>query len=210
MPSVGAKNTYTRTLMDNRNNTTTLSYTDEVTAITPGGTGFTLYRQDPSNTIAVTGTVDHSIYPTTIQNNAQGQILALAIKEPSGPSTTCIYSPNNGAAPSPLPVGQGWSLTISDSCLNASAPVVVAVTGAMDAVESITVPAGTFNAFKSVATWCWTVNGQTTTQTSTQWTDASGKVPLVLKVVTTFSFSGGAQPPAGTAVSSTDVLQSTQ
>jgi hypothetical protein len=77
-------------------------------------------------------------------------------------------------------------------------------------MESITVPAGTFNAYKFQITLTGTLpSGTTVSQSTTLWRNAASTNSRMLKEVLTYNYSG--TPPAqGTTVSVTHQLQGVQ
>ena len=74
-------------------------------------------------------------------------------------------------------------------------------------IETITIAAGTFSAYKFVSTTTWTVNGITRTESATRWRDASGGDTRTLKMVRAIAYSGGT-PAAGSLVTGSRELQS--
>ncbi|MBV8665506.1 MAG: hypothetical protein JO269_03390 [Burkholderiaceae bacterium] len=211
-PVVGAQSLYAETIVDNLNNTLNRSLVYDVTAVNADGS-FTHTESDPSNDSITSGSVTYTIYPATQNYNSVGQLTSTTVTPP-GSSTTCLYSPHAGGAPSPLSVGQTWSFAFTTNCTSmagsTSQPSMVLAesqSGALVDMESITVPAGTFNAYKLQSTTTWTTAaGTTVTETTTNWRDASGYTRS-LKEVSTFIYSGAA-PAQGSTVTEMQVLQS--
>jgi hypothetical protein len=77
----------------------------------------------------------------------------------------------------------------------------------MAGVETITIAAGTFSAYKFVSTTAWTINGITRTESATRWRDVSGGDTRTLKMVRSIAYSGGT-PAAGSPVTAARELQS--
>lgn len=74
-------------------------------------------------------------------------------------------------------------------------------------MESVTVPAGTFNAYRFESVVTWTTGGQTTTETIQRWVKADPAQQVTLKVTMDYAYSG-AQPASGALVSEVRMLQS--
>jgi hypothetical protein len=203
-PKTGAHLVYAEKLVDNLNNTLNRSITDDVTAVNADGS-FAVHEEDPSHATVVSGATDQTAYPTDLQYNAAGQQTGKVIAGASG-SVTCATTGGNEGAPSPLAVGAGWTSAFSQACAG-GAGVAYTQSGTLAGIETITVAAGTFSAYKFVATTSWALNGITRTETSTRWRDASGAETRTLKQEITVAYSGGT-PAAGSPVSRTRELQS--
>jgi hypothetical protein len=121
-------------------------------------------------------------------------------------SVRCTISQGGAGAPSPLALGASWTTSWLETC-GAGAGTAYAQSGTLAGVETITVAAGTFKAFKFVASTARTVNGITRTEASTRWRDASSGDSRTLKSESVFTYSGGT-PPAGAPVSASRELQS--
>jgi hypothetical protein len=191
-------------LADNLNNTVNRFVTDDVTAAGADGS-FSVHEEDPSHNRIVSGATDQSVYPTDFQYNAMSQPTSFVINRPAG-AVHCAITQGGAGAPSPLALGAGWNATWLETC-DAGAGTAYTQSGTLAGIETITVAAGTFKAFKFVATTARTVGGITRTETSTRWRDASGGDTRTLKTESVFTYSGGT-PPAGAPVSATRELQS--
>jgi len=206
-PKAGAHLVYGDTLVDNLNNTLNRTLVTDVTAVNADGS-YTTFEQDPSQDHIVSGTVDHTFYPTNNSFNAAGQRVAWTVTGAGGNTVSCTVTAGHAGAPSPLTVGQGWSANYTEVC-GAGAGLDYAQTGTLMGVEMLTVPAGTFSAFKFLSTTTWTANGRTTTETVTRWRDASAADSRILKTLTIYTYTG-ASAQQGAPVSDTQVLQSFQ
>jgi hypothetical protein len=203
-PKAGAHLVYTDKLIDNLNNTLNRTITDDVTAVGGDG-GFSVHEEDPSHNSFVSGATDQTVYPTDFQYNASAQATAWVVTRPAG-SVRCAISQGGAGAPSPLAPGASWTTGWIETC-GTGAGTAYTQSGTLTGVETITVAAGTFKAFKFVATTTRTVDGITRTETSTRWRDASGGDSRTLKSESVFTYSGGT-PPAGAPVSASRELQS--
>lgn len=206
-PKVGAQLVFANTLVDNLSNTINRTLVENITAVNPDGT-FTTSWIDPSNNSITTGVVNHTFYPQTSGDNSVAQKLNLTVTPPTGSPTNCVFSPHAGGASSPLTAGQNWAFSFTDTC-GASSPIAFTESGTFVGTESITVPAGTFNAYKFQSTTTYTLGGTTTTESVTQWRNAANTDSRSLKLVINYTYSGTA-PAQGSLVSSTRVLQSYQ
>jgi hypothetical protein len=122
----------------------------------------------------------------------------------------CVVSPNGGSEPSPLTQGQTWSITSNEIChqgMNKSTSTSVA-TGSFIGMETITIAAGTFNAYKFQATYTTTSGtDQPTTLYQTAWRNAAPDDSRVLKVVDNYP-QGTGPVIKGSYISETTELQS--
>lgn len=204
-PQAAAQQVYADTLLDNLNNTVNRTLAVTVTAASAGG--YTATRVDPSHDRVVSGVVDHTFYPTTVNYDAMGRDMNWVVTGASGNPVQCQVTGGQApGAPSPLTAGQAWTAAYAEVC-GAGPGLAYTQIGTFVGIESVTVPAGTFNAYKFVSTTTWTENGRTTTQSISRWRDAAASASRVLKSVATFSYSGTA-PPQGALVSETQLLQS--
>ncbi|MBW8896788.1 MAG: hypothetical protein JF619_01405 [Massilia sp.] len=202
-PKAGAHLVYADQQTDTLNNTLNRTVDDDVTVVNADGT-YTVHEEDPSHDHIVSGTVDQTLYPTDFQYGEAGQVAALTVD--NGTTVThCAFQGNVGA-PATLAVGAGWNTQYTETCAG-GAGVTYTQSGTLAGVETITVAAGTFSAYKIVSTTTWTINGITRTETATRWRDASGGDTRTLKFVRAIAYSGGT-PPAGSQVTASRELQS--
>jgi hypothetical protein len=207
-PKAGAQSMYADMLLDNRNNTINRTLAVSVTAVSVAG-GYSASIVDPSHNRITSGVVDQTFYPTGYSYDAMGRATDRTVTGASGNPVECkVTGPQFAGAPSPLAAGQAWNATYTEVC-GAGAGLTFTQSGSFAGIEAITVPAGTFNAYKFVSTTSRTVNGLTTTEAVTRWRDAASTGSRVLKSVATFTYSG-AEPPQGALVSETQALQSYQ
>lgn len=202
-PQAGAHLVYADQQADTLNNTLNRTAVDDVTAVNADGT-FAVHEEDPSHNRIVSGAVDQTLYPTDFQYDAAGQVTAMTVNNGTA-VTHCMYQGSQGA-PATLAVGAGWNTQYTETC-NGGAGVTYTQNGTLSGVETITIAAGTFSAYKFVSTTTWTVNGITRTETATRWRDASGGDTRTLKMVRAIAYSGGT-PLAGALVTAARELQS--
>jgi hypothetical protein len=202
-PKAGAHLVYGDKLVDTLNNTLNRTAVDDVTAVNADGS-FVVHEEDPSHDHIMSGTVDETLYPTDFQYGAAGQVVATTVDRGTA-VTHCAYQGSEGA-PATLAVGASWSVQYTETC-DAGAGVTYTQSGTLAGVETITIAAGTFSAYKFVSTTTWTINGIARTESATRWRDASGGDTRTLKMVRSIAYSGGT-PAAGSPVTATRELQS--
>ncbi len=202
-PKAGAHLVYADQQADTLNNTLNRTAVDDVTAVNADGT-FAVHEEDPSHNRVVSGAVDQTLYPTDFQYDAAGQVTAITVDNGTA-VTHCTYQGSQGA-PATLAVGAGWNTQYTETC-NGGAGVTYTQNGTLAGVETITIAAGTFSAYRFVSTTTWTINGITRTESATRWRDASGGDTRTLKMVRTIAYSGGT-PAAGSLVTASRELQS--
>jgi hypothetical protein len=201
IPPPNSQRIYSSTIIDNSSNTINLSYTETVTAINANGT-YTTLTQDPSNnSITVNGTT-YSIHTEISTINNAGQVLSFVDQTAQ---ITCTYSPSSAGAPYPVTVGENWTLNTTESC-GSNAPVNFIQTGTVVDVESVTVPAGTYNALKLQSTINYTdAAGTIVNEAITNWRDANTGVSVKQQIAFTYS---GTPLTNGYAVTKAIELQS--
>ena len=206
-PKPGAHLVYAQKLADNLNNKVNRTMVQDVTSVNADGS-FMLHEEDPTHNRVVSGSVDQSLYPTDYQYNASGQPTSWVVTPAAGTTVSCTVTQGNPGAPSPMTAGQGWNVNYVETC-GTGAGIAYAQSGTLVGIETITVAAGTFTAFKFTSTITRTVNGTTRTETVSRWCDASGTNSKTLKSASVFTYSGAA-PATGALVSETHELQSYQ
>ena len=204
-PKAGAHLVYAEQQTDTLNNTLNRTVDDDVTAVNADGT-YSVHEEDPSHDHIVSGTVDQTLYPTDFQYGAAGQVTALTVTNGTTVSQ-CTFQGNQGA-PATLVVGATWNTQYTETC-DGGAGVTYTQSGTLAGVETITIAAGTFSAYKIESTTTWTVNGITRTETATRWRNASGGDTRTLKFTRSIAYSGGT-PAAGSQVTESQELQSYQ
>jgi hypothetical protein len=178
-----------------------LSYTETVTAVNSNGT-FTVVIDDPSNNVVTVNGTSYSIANVTETANSSDQLLSSVNNVTQ---VACTYSPYGAGPTYPISVNTEWSDGYTETCGN-SAPISYAQTGAVIDVESVTVPAGVFNALKLFNIINYTdANGTIRNQAYTTWRDVKTSVVVKRQVLTSYS---GTVPSNGYPVSNTIELQS--
>jgi hypothetical protein len=207
-PKLGAHLVFAQTLTDNLNNTINRTMTQDVIAVNADGS-FAVHEEDPSHNRTISGSVDHSLYRTDYQYNANGQAVSWVVTPSTGTAVNCTVTQGYPGAPSPLTAGQTWNTNYVETC-GAGAGTASTQSGTFAGVETITIAAGTFTAAKFTSVVTQTVNGTTRTETVTLWRDASGTTSRALKSTSTFTYSGTTPAVPGALVSETSELQAYQ
>jgi hypothetical protein len=203
-PSLNSVRMYSETIVDNENNTIDLTFTDTVTAVNVNGT-YSVLQEDPNHESVVVNGTDYLIQTQTIQLNNSGQEISYAYVDTAGAPLNCSFTPHGPGPNFPVAVGMTWSLSYTLACAEQT-PVTYVQTGTVVDVESVTVPAGTFNALKLQSTLTWTdAQGAERTQTVTNWRDELTSVSVKQSVTITYS---GTLPTSGYPVSREIILQS--
>jgi hypothetical protein len=170
-PVVNSTRTYSETIVDNANNTIVIGYTQTVIAVAADGTITEMQQSTSNDEVIVNGTNYTPLTETETYDGSSGQETSYTYTTAGGEPTTCTYDPRDGGPDFPLRVGQTWSISYTFAC-GSNSPVTYEQTGSVVDVESVTVPAGTFNALKLQSTVSWTnLQGITRTQTITNWRD---------------------------------------
>jgi hypothetical protein len=202
-PTLHAERTYSETIVDNENNTIELSFTDTVTAVNGNGT-YTVLQEDPNHESVVVNGTDYLIQTRTIQVDNSGQELSYAYVDTAGAPHNCAYTPHGPGPVFPVAVGMTWTLNYTLAC-GGQTPVSYMQRGIVVNVESVTVPAGTFNAIKLQSTLTWTdAQGTQRTQTVTSWRDVLTSISVKQSVTIAYS---GTLPTTGYPVSREIILQ---
>jgi len=185
-PKVNSEQIYSRTTVDNSNNTINQSGRNTVTAVNADGS-YILVNDDPTNDSIIVNGTTYTTIPESITNNKSGQEISYTQMPTTGPSITCMDSPH-GAGPSyPLTAGQSWTSNYSVTCGSAQ-PISYTQTGSVVGAESVTVPAGTFSAIKVQSTLTWAdPDGITQTESVETWRDTN--TSIVVKRVINYKYS---------------------
>ena len=203
-PVVGSQRGYSETIVDNHTATIDLSYTQAVTAVNADGS-YTLEQEDPTHNSVVVDGVTYSIQTQLIDLDNSGQATSYTYIDAGANSVICIYTPNGPGPNFPVTIGMTWTLDYTFGC-GTLTPISYVQIGTVADVESVTVPAGTFNAIKLQSTVSWTdAQGTMRTQTVTNWRDVLTSVSVKESISITYA---GTPLTGGYPVSRQIVLQS--
>jgi hypothetical protein len=203
-PPLGAHRVFAEVLVDNLNNTINRTMTSDVTGVGADGS-FTVHEEDPSHARTFSGTVDHSLYPTDFHYDATGAGLDYIVTRPTS-AVHCSYADRVGNAPARLMVGASWTISYTLAC-DGGAPLAYTQSSTVPNVETVTVAAGTFKAYKIVSAVSYALNGITHANTVTRWRNADAAQPQTVKETVQYTYSGN-PPPSGAPTSFTEELQS--
>jgi hypothetical protein len=202
-PTANAQENYKETIIDNVGNTIVETYSQTITAVNSDGSYVVLEEDTTGNAIIEDGRT-YTIPTETINVNNNGQEMTYSFTNTSGAAEVCTYSPHGPGPDFPLTVGQTWTLQYTLTCGSAAA-VSHTQTGTVVDVESVTVPAGTYNTLKLQTTDTSTnANGTTITQTSTNWRDAASGFSVQRSTTRAYS---GTLPKTGYPVNISIVLE---
>lgn len=202
-PTVGARDTFTTTTVDDSNNTITGGYEETVASVASDGS-YTLSQVDPSGASVTVNGLLYRFDPRVTSFDASGHEMAIEITRPTG-VVDCTLATQAGGHVVPWYVGQAWTQSLTESC-SPGASIAYALVGQVTSYESVTVPAGTFMALKVVSTQTWTdPTGQTVVETITHWADPAHSL-FTLKTIYSLARSGTV--PAHYTVSETIELAS--
>lgn len=202
-PTVGSQRTYTRTITDNFGNALTNTYTDTVETVDADGS-YVLQQGSSGAPITVDGS-SYGVPAETINVNNQNQEMSYWEVEAGGDSQTCTYDPRGPGPNYPLTAGDAWTVRFTLTC-GTGTPVSHVQTGTIGDVQSVTVPAGAFNALQVQSTNSYTVaDGETLTDTTTDWLDVATMVLIKESVTRVVS---GTTPTNGYEVGAEVVLES--
>ena len=204
-PQVNSQRDYSQVLVDNDNNTINETITETVTTVNSDGS-YVYTSADPTqNSVVVNGTT-YTVPTETVNVNNNGQDTSYSYAGSSGSTIDCTYDPHGNGPNYPLVIGATWSQQYTLTCGTAAA-ITYSQSGTIVDVESVTVPAGTYNAVKLTSTVTWTTaGGAAITETITNWRDVTTQMPVKRTISSAYS---GTLPTTGYAVSTTLELQST-
>jgi len=166
-PVVGSQRIYTQTIIDNSSNVINLSFKDTTTIVNPDGS-FSFQEVDPISSVITVNNTAYSIQAGTYADNNSGQIISFT---PLGVgATTCTLTPHGTGPTYPITIGKTWTTTYTSSCGGAA---TTSQSGSVVGVESVTVPAGTFQTTKLQSTITWADINGIYTDTGTNWRDVN-------------------------------------
>ncbi len=203
-PKVNSQRNYTNTIVDNKNNNIPDTFVATVSAVNADGS-YVIQQQDQSSSSVIVNGISYAV-PTETENfNDSGQETSYTYTPSGGVLTTCSVSPHGAGPNYPLAIGDTWSTSYNITC-GSDTPINYMQTGSAVDVETVTVPAGTYNTLKLQSTLTWTdANGTSYSKAITDWLDIDTSVLVQEKTTTTPS---GTKPVNGYAASTDLVLQS--
>jgi len=197
-PAVGSQRIYTQTITDNSASTINLTIKETTTIVNPDGS-FSFQEVDPNNSVITVNNTTYSVQAGTYADNNSGQIISFT--PPGVGATTCTFTPHGTGPTYPITIGKTWTTTYTSSCSGAA---ITSQSGSVVGVESVTVPAGTFQTTKLQSTITWADINGTYTDTGTNWRD----VNTGIFVKRTVSHAYSVAPLNGYAVTTSIVFAS--
>jgi len=206
-PVVGQVDTFATVTTDDAANVVDRGYEERVTAVGADGS-YTIAQDDPSNFTTTLNGITYHYVPTERQFGATsgGNLQTGYTETLADGQVSCKLAYQGGQRPSPMWVGQTWTLRYTVTC--GSTVTSYTDVGSVDAAEPVSVHAGTFNALKLRDTLRWTTStGQNVVEQSTSWVDpAHGFFTLRREV----SYQRSGTVPAHFVTGQTVELQSRQ
>ncbi len=204
-PVVNSTRTYRETIVDNANNTIVVGYLRTVTAVAVDGTITEMQQSTTGNSAVVDGTNYAPLTETETYDSSSGQETSYTYTDAGGDAIVCTYDPRDGGPEYPLRVAQTWTIDYTFAC-GSETPVMYQQTGSVIDVETVTVPAGTFDALKLQSTVTWTnLQGTSRTETVTNWRDIATSHSVKENITIVVS---GTPPATGYPVSREILLES--
>ncbi len=201
VPAVNSQTMYGQTTIDNSNNTISQTVRNTITAVNVDGS-YVYTRDDPNQSSPVVNGTSYAIVTMSITADGAGHMQSYSVT--SGTPVTCTESPHGPGPTYPVRIGGTWSLDFTITCGNA-APVAYSESGSVSAVESVTLPAGTFSAVRFDSTLVHTnAKGTTLTESATMWREVN--TGRLVKNIDVIRYSGTV-PTTGYPVSITSELQ---
>ncbi len=203
-PPAGSTETFVTAKIDDANNTINGTYTETVASANSDGT-YTIDEFDPTGSTLNVDGITYHLNPSTLSFGSDGVETGVVVSLPNGSTQTCTLSTLTGGHAHPIWVGQAWAQTRRESCTPGTVETLTE-SGSVLALESVTVPAGTFMALKETNIQSWTdANGQNITETITHWADPAHYM-FTIKSLVTWARSG--KVPTHFVTSETIELQS--
>jgi hypothetical protein len=204
-PVAGVIRVLAETIVDNSNNTIDIGYSDSVSSVNSDGTYAALVQSTTGDSSIVNGT-NYAVVTQNENYDDSGQELSYTFTGSTGVAVTCSYTPHASGPDFPVQVGQTWQIQYTLSCDDGSVPITYTQQGSVVAVESVTVPAGTFTALKFQSTVTWTnAQGTARNESTTNWRDTKTLYSVKQQIAIAVS---GTTPANGYPVSRTIELQS--
>lgn len=200
LPTLGQSQTYTMTETNFDKRSATYGYTEAVTQMPGDGTYQETWTPSQSSLFFDGTSRGFDIEKDTYDN--KGQETQYGHYYNGSLDLTCNYAYANGGQPATLTQGQAWVNTVTSSCGSAGTPSTYTANATFLGMESVTVPAGTFNAYKFqyvITTLYPQTAGASNTQTTTEWRNASPTDTRFLKSHFEYTFSGITPQPTDNA-----------
>jgi hypothetical protein len=183
-PTLGSTDTWTRTLTDSVGTRVTLQLRQRVTQANPDGSEVWIY-DDPTGVVETHDGLTFRTTPQVDDVSPSGNVTAYTNTHLDGTQVTCTYGPaGSGTAAANVgrvtalaarrgesfSIGQTWTSSYTISCAGQT-PVTYHATASVIGYETVSVPAGTFQAVKETVVLAYVDNGSASTSSTTLWRD---------------------------------------
>jgi len=183
-PALGSTDNWNRTLTDSAGTRVTLQLRQRVTQANPDGSEVWTY-DDPSGVVETHDGLTFRTTPQVDDVSPGGSVTDYTNTHLDGTQVTCAYGPaGNGTAAANVgrvtelaarrgesfSIGQTWTSSYTITCAGQT-PVTFHATASVIGYETVTVPAGTFQAVKETVVAAYVDNGTAVTASTTLWRD---------------------------------------
>jgi hypothetical protein len=188
-PALGATDTWSRVLTDSVGTGVAMQVRLRVTQVNADGSQVWTY-DDPTGVDVVQDNLAFRTVPEVIDISATGGTLDYTATRADGTQVTCTYGPGATATAAAnagrvtelaarraqdITIGQTYTSTYAITCAG-QAPVTYHATAYVIGYESVTVPAGSFQAVKETVSLTYTDNGVDGIVTTTLWRDPANSM----------------------------------
>ena len=185
-PAAGETDVWTRVLTDTAGNSVTMQIRQRIVSVDDAGVRL-VSRDDPTGTEVVEDGLEFRVNQETEHVSASGTASDYTLTSSSGAQVSCAYgtastSGGTGSAEAArataqglrhlesLSPGESWNSAYTIAC-GSAAPIAYSVTAAVFPLETVSVAAGTFQAFRETVETTWVLNGFTNGSSVTLWRD---------------------------------------
>lgn len=204
-PALGTTAVWSRTLSDSAGTSVSLQIRQRVTSTNDSG-GVQLTFDDPTGTDVVEDGITFRTTPEVADVGPNDNTIDYTNTHVDGTQVNCVYSTPASAAAvarglqaqalrhieAGLWIGDTWSSTYTITC-QGETPVTYTSTAAVEDVEAVTVPAGTFQSVREIVNVSYTVDGVQYAMGETFWRDPAHSL-LSVKMDLTYARSDASAP----------------
>jgi hypothetical protein len=197
--AAGETDVWTRVLTDTAGNSVTMQIRQRIVSVDDAGVRLVTW-DDPTGTEVVEDGLEFRVNQETEHVSASGAASDYTLTSSSGAQVSCVYgtastSSGTGGAEAARATAQGlrhleslnpgesWASAYTIAC-GSAAPIAYSVTAAVFPLETVSVTAGTFQAFRETVETTWVFNGFANSSSVTLWRDpARSMFPVKLDEV---------------------------
>ena len=190
-PALGETAIWSRTLTDSLGTSVAMQIRRHVTAANDSG-GVEFTYDDPTATDVVEDGITFRTTPEVAEVDANGSTTTYTNTNVDGTQITCTYGAATSSAgvarqlaaqalrhaESFVRIGDSWTSTYTITC-GSGAPVTYTSNAAVEPLEGVTVPAGTFQAVKEIVNVSYTVGNVQYANGETLWRDPAHSLTSV-------------------------------